>query len=398
MGEGERGARRGGGIGLACAGGVLEGAFYEIGVLCALEEAIEGLDLNRLDAYVGVSAGAVVVSSLANGIPARVLSRAVVGEAEAEFNLRPEHLLGSAWLAQARRLARLPLALTGSIVDYLRAPLRSSPLGALSGALEAIPLSLFDNAPLERFLRRIFTSGGRTNDFRELGTTLRIVAVNLDTAELVAFGDAATEHVPISKAVQASAALPILFSPVEIEGEHYVDGVARRTLNASQALAAGVGLLFCINPIVPIDVRAPGQGPPLRRSLVEYGLPAVLSQTFRTIIHSRMRTGFRAYGHSFPEADLVLIEPEPSDHSMFFTNVLSFSNRRDVCEHGYQCARRFLAREAKRLRPVLRRHGLRLRTEVLRDRSRVLFPDDLPEARVPAPARLTAAAPADDLD
>jgi NTE family protein len=34
--------------GLALAGGVLEGGFYEIGVLCALQDAIEGLDFTRL--------------------------------------------------------------------------------------------------------------------------------------------------------------------------------------------------------------------------------------------------------------------------------------------------------------------------------------------------------------
>ncbi|HSL82695.1 MAG TPA: patatin-like phospholipase family protein, partial [Thermoanaerobaculia bacterium] len=44
-------------IGLALAGGGPEGAVYEIGALRALDEALEGLDLNRLDVYVGVSAG-----------------------------------------------------------------------------------------------------------------------------------------------------------------------------------------------------------------------------------------------------------------------------------------------------------------------------------------------------
>ena len=48
------------GVGLACAGGVVEGAFYEIGALCALEEAVDGLDLNRLSTYVGVSSGAII--------------------------------------------------------------------------------------------------------------------------------------------------------------------------------------------------------------------------------------------------------------------------------------------------------------------------------------------------
>ena len=60
-------ARRGPGrgIGLALAGGGPEGAVYEIGALWALEECIEGFDAARLDAYVGVSAGALVASNIA---------------------------------------------------------------------------------------------------------------------------------------------------------------------------------------------------------------------------------------------------------------------------------------------------------------------------------------------
>ena len=45
-------------IGLAIAGGGPVGAMYELGVLRALEEACEGLDLTRMDGYVGVSSGA----------------------------------------------------------------------------------------------------------------------------------------------------------------------------------------------------------------------------------------------------------------------------------------------------------------------------------------------------
>src|SRR5690606_30632664 len=78
-------------VGRACAGGVVEGALYEIGVLCALEEAIAGLDTTRLDAYVGVSAGAIVAACLANGISPRAMSRAAIGEDES-FGLRPEAL------------------------------------------------------------------------------------------------------------------------------------------------------------------------------------------------------------------------------------------------------------------------------------------------------------------
>ncbi|HEX5725813.1 MAG TPA: patatin-like phospholipase family protein, partial [Longimicrobiaceae bacterium] len=69
-------------IGLALAGGVLEGGFYEIGVLCALEDAVEGLDFTRAGVYVGVSSGAVITSLLANGVRPRTLSRAILSRAD----------------------------------------------------------------------------------------------------------------------------------------------------------------------------------------------------------------------------------------------------------------------------------------------------------------------------
>jgi len=62
-------------IGLALAGGGPFGAIYEIGALVALEESLEGLDLNELDCYVGVSAGSFLAAALANGIPASEIYR-----------------------------------------------------------------------------------------------------------------------------------------------------------------------------------------------------------------------------------------------------------------------------------------------------------------------------------
>ena len=44
-------------VALALSGGGPLGAIYEIGALCALDESLLGLDFNRLEHYVGVSAG-----------------------------------------------------------------------------------------------------------------------------------------------------------------------------------------------------------------------------------------------------------------------------------------------------------------------------------------------------
>jgi NTE family protein len=360
-------------IGLACAGGVVEGAFYEIGVLCALEEAVDGLDLNRLDVYVGVSAGSLITSCLANGIPPRTMARAIVSRADPMLNVRPEILFTLATGEYGRRLARLPVTLTLWLSKYVTRPFDLSLFGSLMELGSIMPVSIFDNQPIERYLNRVFSTDGRTNDFRDLRGELRVVAVNLDTSELVVFGDFGTAHVPISKAVQASTALPLFYGPVEIEGQYYIDGVARRTLHASHALAEGVDLLFCVNPIVPVNMRV--DDPEVAnepRSLVEHGLPAVLSQTFRTIIHSRMRTGFKNYEHVFPDADVIMIEPSMEDHSLFFSNIFSFQNRYGVCEHAYATTRAFMRAESDRLQPIMERHGLRLRRDILAE-DRTLF-------------------------
>src|SRR5689334_4468106 len=65
-------------IALALAGGGPLGAIYEIGALCALDEALEGLDFNRLDHYVGVSAGGFIAAGLANGMTPRELCSAFI--------------------------------------------------------------------------------------------------------------------------------------------------------------------------------------------------------------------------------------------------------------------------------------------------------------------------------
>jgi len=120
-------------------------------------------------------------------------------------------------------------------------------------------------------------------------------------------------------------------------------------------------------------------------SLADRGLPTVLSQTFRAIVDSRKKTGFKKYEHTHPDADLLLIEPECDDTSLFFSNIFSFKNRHDVCEHAYQATRRHLLNRADEIGPMLARHGLTLRLDVLQDESRSLYKD--PPTPLPATER-----------
>jgi predicted acylesterase/phospholipase RssA len=224
-----------------------------------------------------------------------------------------------------------------------------------------VPTGLFDNEAIHHYLQEAFGRRGRSNDFRRLARALYIVATDLDTGESVSFGRPETDHVPVSRAVQASAALPGLFPPVAIDGRAYVDGALRKTLHASEALEDGIGLLLCVNPIVPFDARRSAH----RVELARGGLPVVLSQAFRAIIHSRMALGISKYRSLYRGSDVLLFEPPAGDSEVFFTSVFSYRGRRAVCEHAYQNTREDLARRAAQLEPVLRRHGLRLRTEAL---------------------------------
>jgi predicted acylesterase/phospholipase RssA len=240
-------------------------------------------------------------------------------------------------------------------------------LDALTRAARALPLGMFDNEPIRQHLARAFARPGRTDDFRRLRTRLVVVAADLESGQPVRFGIPDHPDVPISRAVQASTALPGVYAPVTVDGRVCVDGVLLKTLHASVALEQGVGLLLCVNPIVPIDATAgtlPGG------SLLACGLPTVLSQTFRTLVHSRLEVGLASYVERYPGADVLLFEPPRDAQEMFLANLFSLRQRREVCALAYRATRADLRRRADVLAPVLARHGVRLRREVLDDEPR----------------------------
>jgi len=81
-------------------------------------------------------------------------------------------------------------------------------------------------------------------------------------------------------------------------------------------------------------------------------------------------------------ADVVLLQPERDDYRMFFTNIFSFSARRKVASHAYQATRRQLYQQRAELGPLLERHGVELRVDVLEDEARDLWKGvGLPEGR-----------------
>jgi len=361
---------RAAGIGLALAGGGPLGGIYEVGALLALADSLDGLDLNDLDVYVGVSSGGFVAAALANGISPAQMYRLFIDDG-VDAALKPEIFLRPAFGEFARCVTALPGLAAQAALQYLRDPFNRGAVRSFATMAKALPTGFFDNGVIDRFLSRLFSAPGRTNDFRKLRAKLFLVATNLDTGTSVTFGPGSHGHVPISRAIEASSALPGLFPPVTIDGGHYVDGALNKTLHASVALEQGVGLLLCVNPLVPFDASAAQRhGMPHVDRVTGGGLPLVLNQTFRAVIHSRMQVGMERYARQYPHADIALFEPAREDADMFFANIFSYRQRRRLCRIAFATTRSSLAARAGALAPMLRRHGITLRHDRLADDTR----------------------------
>jgi predicted acylesterase/phospholipase RssA len=377
-------------IALALAGGGPLGAIYEIGALCALQESLVGIDFTRLHHYVGVSAGGFIAAGLANGItPHQLFSLFIEDRKHQTEAFDPACLLTPAFSEFFSRSLRLPALLMASA--WQGSVGRQSFMRMLERFGPSLPTGIFSNQQIDVELSRLFAKPGRTNDFRQLKGRLTLVATHLDSSTAVSFGRAGWDHVPISKAVQASAALPGLFPPVEIDGQHFVDGALIKTMHATVALDDGVDLLLCLNPLVPFDASAPKASidaltpwaapEPIPR-IAEGGLPAVLSQTFRSLIHSRLVLGLKNYEHAYPNTDIVLIEPNHRDPELYLANTFSYSQRRHLAEHAYQQTRQMLHSHQTGLSTKLGYHGITLNHAALDDTNAHLCPPRRAPTRV----------------
>ena len=231
-------------LAIALAGGGPLGAFYALGALHALEEAIVGRALTDFDVYVGVSSGSLVAAGLANGFDTTTLGTTFIHDESTLLPFSPGALLRPALGQYASRLARIPEVFASIGRQFSKDPLHSGWPAVMEALGELVPAALFDNRGLERYLHAAFTIEGHTDDFRRLPCHLHVVATDLNTGEPVSFGDRKHDRVPISRALAASAALPGLYPAVEIDGHQYVDGALTRTLDATFALEAGCGLVI----------------------------------------------------------------------------------------------------------------------------------------------------------
>ena len=197
-----------------------------------------------------------------------------------------------------------------------------------------------------------------------LDKELYLTATDLDTCERIVFGEEGWNDVPISKAVQCSTALPIVYKPVDLKGRQLVDGGIRSTTNVDIAVEKGAKFIVVVNPLVPFvndfEKTIPTVFGTRVRRVSDMGLPAIANQTFRLIAHARLHQAVEPWQESYPGVDIILVEPEPNDELMFGTPIMDYSRRLKIARHGFESVTATLAKDYDRFKEIAERHGLEI--------------------------------------
>ena len=350
---------------LVLGGGGFTGAVYEVGALRALDLLSVNRTVNQFDVYVGTSAGSFVASMAANGVTPEEMMRVVNQQVPTPFRdidlgtvLRPNVVSwGKSMVKMPFRAAAVLRELAGQIGSI-------SAMDVVVGLAEALPAGVYSGAGIERYIRTVLSDPDRTDDFRNLDPDLFICATDLDTCERIVFGRDEWADVPISTAVRASTALPMVFEPVRVRDRELVDGGIVSTTNIDVAVEAGAKFVVVVNPLVPYVNDFTHDVPTLfgsrPRHVSDMGLPQIGYQVFKLMAYQRLHEMARQWESRYPGVDIVLIEPEADDELMFQTSIMNFTSRVDIARHGFESVTLKLASEYESFREIANRHGIEI--------------------------------------
>jgi NTE family protein len=350
---------------LVLGGGGFTGGVYEIGALRALDLLSVNRTVNQFDVYVGTSAGSFIASLVANGVTPEEMMRVVIGQVPTPFRdidigtlLRPN--LGEL----ARRSILFPIHLARVANQLIPQWRQISAMDVVAGLAELLPGGVYSGNGIEQYVRTVLSDPDRTDDFRMLENELYLAATDLDTCERIVFGAEGWDDVPISKAVRASTALPMVYAPVKLKNRELVDGGIVSTTNVDIAVKAGAKFVVVVNPLVPFvndfEKRVPTLFGSRVRRVSDMGFPQIGYQTFKLLAYQRLHEIARQWEQRYPGVDIVLIEPEPNDELMFETSILNFHSRVDIARHGFKSVTLKLAQDYDRFKEIAARHGIEI--------------------------------------
>ena len=239
---------------LVLGGGGFTGGVYEIGALRALDLLSVNRTVNQFDVYVGTSAGLVRRRA---GRQRRDARGDDAGRQPAGADAVPRHRPRHAAAPEPRRVRpqgrrRCRCSRSASLRELAPQLGQVSVMDLALGLAEGLPVRASTRASgIERYMRAVLSDPDRTDDFRLLGPELYLAATDLDTCERIVFGADGWDDVPISTAVRASTALPMVYEPVRVRDRELIDGGIVSTTNLDIAVEAGAKFIVVVNPLVP---------------------------------------------------------------------------------------------------------------------------------------------------
>jgi NTE family protein len=328
-------------IGLVLGAGGVVGASWLMGALEGLE-AETGWQPRDADYIVGTSAGSVIGTLVASGIPPEFMAGYSAGRQLEEFEGLDQLEDLAELIAREGEVAedvarretgaeyRLHLGFPGVgpgslrlALATMRNPTRHPPLAVLSGW---VPRGVISTDPIRRIVER-FVPGGWPDH-----PNLWLMACDYGTGRRVAFGREDAPPAALADAVAASCAIPGFYHPVKIGGKRYVDGGVCSISNLDVVRGLGLDLVVCLNPTSSLAPFAP-------RSAADYFAAAMRIGTGRRLAYEARK--LRDEG-----TEVLILEPSTRDLTAMGPNLMARGRQAAVIDQ----ARLSMVEEIGRLR------------------------------------------------
>jgi NTE family protein len=308
-------------VGLVLGGGGILGGAWLVGALYALTERT-GWNPATAAYIVGTSAGSVVSSLVASGMPVWFLvHHQRGGDVEGMVDRFGKPLQSAD--DETRRLfewtGTVPRPVLGSPALALRTVLRPWKFPGTAVLSGFIGRGFMSNEEVGRIIRTVVAEGWSPHP------NLWIVAVDYSSGKRVVFGEDGAPPADLAEAVEASCAIPGLYRPVRIGDRTYIDGGAWSPSNADLLVRTDADVVIVMNPMSSLHAGLAG------------GLLERVDRRLRRA--SGRRLGHEARMLRESGKQVLLVQPRDIDLEAMGVNMMDPSRRTDVLEIAIRTAR-----------------------------------------------------------